>query len=68
MKYVPLEKVSLQVESDLPDMGFKVQNTSDSTVDKTPEESTSINNDDNTTTIKSVSQMAEMTERSMKIA
>ena len=68
MKYVPLEKVSLQVESDLPDMGFKVQNTSDSTVDKTPEESTSINNDDNTTTIKSVSQMAELTERSMKIA
>ena len=66
MKYVPLEKVSLQVESDLSDMGFKVQNTSDSTVDKTPEESTSINNDDNTTTIKSVSQMAEMTERLSK--
>ena len=35
MKYVPLEKVSLQVESDLPDMG-KVQNTSDGTFDKTP--------------------------------
>ena len=36
MKYVPLEKVSLQVESDLPDMGSKVQNTSDKPLIRPP--------------------------------
>ena len=36
MKYVPLGKVSLQVQSDLSDTRLKVQNTSDETVDKTP--------------------------------
>ena len=57
MKYVPLEKVSLQVESDLPDMGLKVQRILlMKPLIRPPRNRQALSNGDNTTTIKSVTR------------